>query len=52
MDVGAVIENQLVQAAKVVEEQLDAEMKKLENLDEDGLEAIKAQRVQVRDKEA
>ena len=47
-DIGAVIESQLVQAAKVVEEQLDAEMKKLENLDEDGLEEIKAKRVQVR----
>jgi hypothetical protein len=39
------LEASLVQAAKVMEEQLDAEIEKLEKLDEDDLEALKARRM-------
>jgi len=41
-----ILEGALVQAAKAMEEQLDAEIEKLEKLDEDGLEALKAKRMQ------
>ncbi len=44
-DVGSLIEGQLVKAAKVMEEQLDAEIERLQNLGEDDLEAIKKQRM-------
>ncbi len=44
-DIGAMVEANLVRAAKVMEEQLDAEIDKLEKLDEDGLEALKEKRV-------
>ncbi len=44
-DIGAMVEANLVQAAKVMEEQLDAEIDKLEKMDEDGLEALRQKRV-------
>ena len=40
MDMGQLLADQLVKAAKVVEEQLDAELNKLENMDEDEMEAL------------
>ena len=40
MDVGQLLADQLMQAAKVVEEQLDAELNKLEHMDEDEMEAL------------
>ncbi len=40
MDVGQLLADQLVKAAKVVEEQLDAELNKLDNMDEDEMEAL------------
>ncbi len=45
MDMGQILAEQLVQAAKVVEEKLDAEINKLENMDEDEMEALKAKRM-------
>ncbi len=45
MDMGQILAEQLVQAAKVVEEKLDAEINKLENMDEDEMEAIKTKRM-------
>jgi len=40
MDVGQLLADQLVKAAQVVEEQLDAEINKLEHMDEDEMEAL------------
>ncbi|CAK8683525.1 thioredoxin domain-containing protein 9-like [Clavelina lepadiformis] len=40
------LENQLMQAAQVVEQQLDAEINRLDNMDEDELEKIRERRVQ------
>ena len=40
MDVGQLLADQLMQAAKVIEEQLDAELNKLEHMDEDEMEAL------------
>lgn len=51
-DMGALIEGQLMQAAAVMEEQLDAEINKLEKLDEDGLEALKQRRINAMKKQA
>ena len=45
VDVGAILANQMLQAAKVVEEQIDREMEQLEKLDEDSLEALKQRRL-------
>ena len=45
MDMGQLLADQLMQAAKVVEEQLDAEINKLENLDEVELETLKNKRM-------
>ena len=45
MDMGQILAEQLVQAAKVVEEKLDAEINKLENMDEDEMEALKTKRM-------
>ena len=45
VDVGQILADQMLQAAKVVEEQLDAEMDKLDKMDEDDLEALKARRM-------
>nr|ACO11666.1 Thioredoxin domain-containing protein 9 [Caligus rogercresseyi] len=44
-DVGAILSERLMAAAQVVEEQLDAELNKMEKLDEDDLEAIRRQRL-------
>lgn len=40
------VEQQLMQAAQVVEQQLDAEISKLENLEEDDLESLRKKRIQ------
>jgi len=42
----AVLEKQLMQAAEVVETQIDAEINRLDNLDEDELEKIRERRVE------
>jgi len=42
----AVLEKQLMQAAEVVESQIDAEINRLDNLDEDELEKIREKRVE------
>lgn len=42
----AVLEQQLMQAAEVVEQHLDAEINRLDNIDEDDLEKIRERRVQ------
>uniref|UniRef100_A0A8C5LRN2 Thioredoxin domain-containing protein 9 n=1 Tax=Leptobrachium leishanense TaxID=445787 RepID=A0A8C5LRN2_9ANUR len=41
-----VMEKQLLQTAKIMEEQLDAEMEKMEKIDEDDLELLKERRLQ------
>lgn len=41
----AVLGNKLVEAAQIVEQQLDAELNRLDNLDEDELEKIRERRV-------
>jgi len=46
MDMGAILGQQLVQAAQVMEEQVDSEISRLERMDEDELEIIKRQRVE------
>ena len=44
------VEKSVLSATKVIEEQLDAEIEKLESLDEDDLEKIRRKRIQqVRD---
>lgn len=40
-----IIAQQLLNAAKVVEKQVDAEIERLENLDDDGLEEIRRNRI-------
>lgn len=45
MDIGHVLSEQMMAAAKVVEEQLDAEMAKLDHMDEDELEGLRARRI-------
>ena len=40
VDMGQLLADQLVKAAKVVEEQLDAQLNKLDNMDEDEMEAL------------
>lgn len=42
----ALIERSLLQAAQTVEQQLDQQLQKLENLGEDDLEAIRRNRLQ------
>lgn len=44
---GAILGQQLMQTAQVMEDQVDAEMKKLEAMDEDDLEALKRQRIEM-----
>ena len=44
-NVGDVLASQLVNAAKIVEEQLDAEIDRLEKLDEDDLEVLRQKRM-------
>jgi acetyl-CoA carboxylase alpha subunit len=41
-----VVENTLLQAAKQVEEQLDSQLHRLDNLDEDDLEKLRRQRLE------
>jgi len=43
---GAILGQQLVQAAQMMEEQVDEEIKNLETLDEDGIEAINRRRLE------
>lgn len=45
LDIGAVLGEQLLNAAKIMEEQVDDEIKQLERMDEDDLEAIKRRRM-------
>jgi hypothetical protein len=45
VDIGAVLGQQLLQVAQVMEEQVDEEIKQLERMDEDDLEAIKRKRM-------
>ena len=47
MDVGQLLADQLVKAAKVVEEQLDAELNKLDNMDEDDMESLVSNPVKI-----
>lgn len=44
--VAKALEQQMLQSVRIVEEQLDAEMNKLERLDEDDLEQLKERRLQ------
>jgi len=46
VDMGAVLGQQLLNVAKVMEEQVDEEIQKLERMDEDDLEAIKRKRME------
>lgn len=46
VDMGAILGQQLLQAAQVMEEQVDDEISKLERMDEDELELIKQRRVE------
>ncbi|XP_023333000.1 thioredoxin domain-containing protein 9-like [Eurytemora carolleeae] len=46
VDMGAILSQQLINAARVMEEQVDDEIKNLEKLDEDDLEAIKRRRLE------
>jgi len=45
MDMGAILGEQLINAAKIMEEQVDQEIKDLEKLDEDDLEAIRRRKM-------
>ena len=45
MDMGAILGEQLLNAAKIMEEQVDQEIKDLEKLDEDDLEAIRRRKL-------
>jgi hypothetical protein len=45
VDMGAVLGQQLLQVAQVMEEQVDNEIRQLERMDEDDLEAIKRRRI-------
>jgi len=46
VDMGAILGQQLIQAAQVMEEQVDDEIAKLERMDEDELEMLKQRRVE------
>lgn len=46
MDIGAVVGQQLLQVAQLMEEQVDQEIRQLETMDEDDLEAIKRRRLE------
>lgn len=41
-----VLENQMLQTTKIVEEELDAEIQKLDQMDEDDLEHVKQRRLE------
>ena len=45
MDMGAILGEQLLNAAKIMEEQVDQEIRDLEKLDEDDLEAIRRRKL-------
>ena len=45
VDIGAVLGEQLLNAAKIMEEQVDEEIKQLEKMDEDDLEVLKRKRM-------
>ena len=45
MDVGAILGEQLLNAAKMMEEQVDQEIASLENMDEDDLEVLRRRRM-------
>ena len=45
LDMGAILGEQLPNAAKIMEEQVDQEIKDLEKLDEDDLEAIRRRKL-------
>jgi hypothetical protein len=45
LDMGALLGEQLMTAARIMEEQVDDEIKALERMDEDDLEAIKRRRM-------
>ena len=45
VDVGAILGEQLLNAAKIMEEQVDQEIANLEKMDEDELEVIKRRRI-------
>ncbi|XP_063239685.1 thioredoxin domain-containing protein 9 [Bacillus rossius redtenbacheri] len=52
MDAGQVLQQQLLRAAEVVEEQLDDELRKLDRLDEDGMEELRERRLRALKKQA
>ena len=45
VDMGAILGEQLLNAARIMEEQVDQEIANLEKMDEDELEAIKRKRI-------
>ena len=45
MDVGAILGEQLLSAAKMMEEQVDQEIASLEKMDEDDLEVLRRRRM-------
>ena len=45
MDMGAILGEQLLNAAKMMEEQVDQEIASLENMDEDDLEVLRRRRM-------
>ena len=45
MDVGAILGEQLLNAAKMMEEQVDQEIASLEKMDEDDLEVLRRRRM-------
>ena len=45
MDVGAILGEQLLSAAKMMEEQVDQEIANLEKMDEDDLEVLRRRRM-------
>jgi len=45
MDMGAILGEQLLNTAKMMEEQVDQEIANLERMDEDELEVIKQRRI-------
>ena len=50
LDMGAVLGEQMMHVANAMEEQVDAEINKMQNMDENDFEALKQQRLAVRSK--
>ena len=48
---GAILGQQLMKTAEIMEDQVDAEMRKLENMDEDDLEVLKKRRIEMMKKQ-